>query len=118
MGALNSLLMLGFYPEESIYVDGYATITHSPFKLYDGGLSSREYELVCKSIANSVKLVIINLNKTTYSLDESFILFNAYTNNVPIIGVGHRREQPFLDVFLSNRFNFMEDALPHIRENY
>ena len=115
---LNSLLMLGFYPEESVKVDGYLTITHSPFKIDVGGLSPREYKLLCKSILNNVKLIIINLNKKNVSLDESFILFSAYTNDVSIIGVGHKEEQPFLEAFLTNKFKFMEDALPHIRKNY
>lgn len=113
---MNSLLMLGFLPEESIKVDGYLTITHSPFKM--GELSPKEYELACGSILKNTKLLLVNLNKNNFNLDESFILFSAYTNSVPVIGVGYRCEQPFLDAILSNKFKFMEDALPHIRKNY
>lgn len=112
---LTNLLMVGFSSTESIELEGFVTIIHSPF--VGGNLSAREYELNCKKVITHTDIIIINLSKKNYSLDESFLLFSAYTNNTPIIGVGFT-DNFFIDSFLSNRFEFMEDAAPHIRENY
>ena len=112
---LNRLLMVGFTPTESVEIEGYVTMLHSPFD--GGGVTAKEYKLACKRIISSTRIIIINLNKKNYSLDESFLLFSAYTNNVAIIGVGVT-DNPFIDVFLSNRFKFIEDAIPHIKANY
>jgi len=115
---MNNLLMIGFVPDINIKVGGYNTIHHTPFKKEGGGMSSKEYEILLKRIVNSTSIVILNLDKKYITFDESYILIYAYTKNTPIIGVGEKIRNNLLDVILSNKFDFLEDAVIHIKNNY
>ena len=115
---MNNILMVGFRPDINIKIGGYSTIHHTPFKEEEGGLSPKEYELLCKRIAKQTSIVILNLDKKHLTFDESLILIDAYTNNTPIVGIGKKVRDNLLCIVLSNRFEFIEDAIIHIKNNY
>ena len=115
---MDNLLMVGFIPDINIKIGGYSTIHHTPFKKVDGGMSSKEYEILLKRIVNNTFLVILNLDKKHLTFDESYILLYAYTKNTPIVGVGSKIKDQLLEVVLSNKFDFLQDAIIHIKNNY
>jgi len=115
---MNNILMVGFSPDINIKIGGYSTIHHTPFKKEEGGLSSKEYELLCKRIVEKTSIVILNLDKKHLTFDESFIVINAYTKGIPVVGVGEKIRDNLLDIVLSNKFEFLEDVIIHIKNNY
>lgn len=115
---MNNILMIGFSPDINIKIGGYSTIHHTPFKREENGLSPKEYELLCKRIVDSTTVIILNLDKRYLTFDESFILIYAYTKNTPIVGVGEKIRDELLDIVVSNKFEFLEDAINHIKNNY
>lgn len=115
---MNNLLMVGFIPDINIKIGGYSTIHHTPFKETEGGMSPKEYELLCKKIVNNTSIVLLNLDKKSLTFDESFILIEAYTRSIPIVGVGEKIRNYLLYVVVSNKFDFLNDAITHIKNNY
>ena len=115
---MSNLLMVGFIPDISIKIGGYSTIHHTPFLKEDGGISSKEYEILLKRIVKDTSMVILNLDKKHLTFDESYILLYAYTKDTPIVGVGNKTRDQLLDIVLSNKFDFLQDAIIHIKNNY
>ncbi len=115
---MNNILMVGFSPDINIKIGGYSTIHHTPFQKEEGGLSPKEYELLCKKIVKQTSIVILNLDKKHLTFDESFLIIYAYTKNTPIVGVGEKIRDNLLDVVLTNKFDFLQDAIKHIKNNY
>lgn len=115
---MNNILMVGFSPDINIKIGGYSTIHHTPFQKEEGGLSPKEYELLCKKIISDTSILLLNVDKKHFTFDETYLVINAYTKYIPIVGVGSRNRDDLLDIVLSNRFDFLEDAIIHIKNNY
>lgn len=110
--------MIGFEPDVNIKIGGYTTIHHTPIKEGVRGMSPKEYELLCKRIVRDTSIVVLNIDKKYFTFDETFILVNAYTRGIPIVGVGEKVRDYLLNIVISNRFDFLGDAIIHIKNNY
>lgn len=115
---MNNILMVGFPPDINIKIFGYTTIHHAPFRLMEGGLSLKEYEILCKKVVENSKLLVLNLDKKYLTFDESFLLVHAYTKSIPIVGVGQKIKDFTLNIVLSNKFAFIDDLKNHVKNNY
>jgi len=81
-------------------------------------MKPKEYEILCKKIVMNTSIILLNLDKKYLTFDETFILIDAYTKNIPIVGIGEKVRNYLLNIVLSNKFDFLEDAINHIKKNY
>ncbi len=85
---------------------------------FDVGLTVKEKMMLFGSVLKNTGVVLVNLQKVDLSIEEILILQMAYTNNIPILGVGEHPSNKFLKEIVTREFKTYEEVIEHIITHY
>jgi len=82
------------------------------------GFTEKEYYRLCERHLYSSYVVIVNLDKVHYDIDEIVVLHKAFLDNKPIFAIGENINKTFFDHFVTQHFLTLAELHDHLTAHY